>query len=262
MSFTESAGHPLSGNLVLQHKDFIAKNFSLDMRFHKRCVRVVEHFADNGDLGHVKLDQDATGDLVLGLCWPQQQGQRDMPMWSFGFPTIVQSSGRGNVATDGGAGPGSVATPSAGPGGAPGGGGGGGRGGGGGPMEVLPIADKEDGPDVRMKPIQVPVRKLKAKGPENPPPPPGGGGDGRGGDPNQIDYGSDIIYLGIGGGIGGFGGPGVGRGGGFPTFGGVRSNFSSGNSQAGATFGGVRNNFSNGSPRTGAQFSDPTRQRR
>lgn len=262
MSYMDSAGHPLSGNLVLQHRDFKTKGFSLDYRFHKRCVRIVDFFGENGDLGSAKVDPASIGDLVLGLCWPEAQGKREMPMWSFGFPVVISTKGGGGgVATPGGpsAGadfgvnviPGGVAT-----GGRPGRGGGGG----GGKMNMLPIADPKDSPDARMVPIPVEPRVLKAKGPENPPqpPPPPPGAGGRRVDPNRIDSGSETLYLGIGGSIGGFGGQGVGTGSSFPRFGGVRQNFSSGSSQAGATFGGVRNNFSNGNSQAGATFQDPT----
>src|SRR6185295_14291645 len=213
----------------LQHKGHKAGKFDIDYRGHKRCVRVLDHLGENGDLGSWKIDPDAIGDLMLGLCWPQDPGKRPVPMWSFGFPVVMQGGGKKNVATQGGgAGPGSVPTPGGGGGGGGGAGGGRGGGGGGGNMEVLPISDLKDSPDSRMKPIPVQPRILKAKGPQNPPqpPPPPAGGGGKPVDPNRIDSGGAVLYLGIGGSIGGFGGQGVGRGSSFPTFGGVRSNFS------------------------------------
>lgn len=260
MSFTETVGQPQTGNLVLQHKDYKKNKWDLDYRAHKRVVRVVEREDTSGAW---KLDPDATGDLCLGYCWPNDKQQRQLPMWSFAFPVVLtDQGGDGGTPTPGGMFGGDFGVPSLIPTGQPTPTPGGGSGRNKTPSHMLPIADQQDNPDTRMKPIPAPRRVLKANGPSQ-----GKGGDGGAGpngqpvDPNQIDSGSATLYLGIGAGAvnQGFGGPGVGFGGSpGATFTGVRQNFSSGSSQAGANFGSVRNNFSNGGPQAGATFVNPT----
>jgi len=258
MSFTETVGHPMAGNLVLQHKDYKKNKWDLDYRAHKRVVRITER---EDETGAWKVDPDAVGDLVLGLCWPNDKAARELPMWSFAFPSVIsKKGGGGGTATQGSPQVGATfGLPPIIPGGTPTQGGSSKKSSG--PMNVLPIADQKDSPDSRMKPLQVPVRTLKANGPQNPPPAPGGGGGGAGAapvNPNQIENGSKTLYLGIGAGAvqQGFGGPGVGFGG-KPgaSFSGVRTNFSGGS--PGATFSGTNTNFTGGKP--GASFTDPTR---
>ncbi len=267
MSFTETVGHPGTGNIVLQHQGFKGKQYDLDYRAHKRVVRVVDRNDDNGGLGGWKFDQDATGDLMLGMCWPQDKQQRELPMWSFHYLSILTKSQgpKGGVATPGAGadfGVGNIIAPGATQTGDPKKSS---------KMNALPIGDQKYNGDGRMNPITVPPRILKAEGPSNPN---AGNGANPGGGPvndpsagpqgnlfgpnggrtnqNQ-DTGGPRLILGIGGSIGSFGGQGVGPGSGFPTFGGVRTDF------GGTSFPTFGTPSSFGGPgKVGVTFTDPS----
>lgn len=192
--------------------------------------RVIARLDSDNGLGHYVDEEGSYGDLMGGFI-AYTNGGRTCPSWNFALPVVLKgnkSRSRETVAAPAGAdfGVGNLFRGSD-----PGGGGGGGR-----DAQALPIGGSPDQPDGRMAPIGVGFRVLRAQVDAVPVP----------GNPGQNGQSAGILFLGIGAQVVPV------RGGSFPSFGGVRTNFSSGSPNAGASFSGVRRNFSNGSPRAGA----------
>lgn len=230
----------------LQHHGYKADGWKLSTRNGMVAYRIKGQLRGTGDLGHWLEEERTRGDVTQANMWQEQEGQRDCPGWSWLWPAtiILQAAASGpqpsvptgigqSVATGGGPTPQpQPQRPS--------------RRGGNAAMSMLPVASGVK-PDARFEPKQALIPLMEGspdKDPNSPPPPAP--------PPGQ----QNTLFLGIGASATGqgFGGPGVGFGFGFASFSGVRTNFSSGTSQAGASFSGVRTNFSQGGSRVGATF--------
>jgi hypothetical protein len=188
--------------------------------------RVVDRLDHDNELGHF-VDQEGTYGDLMGAFIAYANGQaRSCPSWNFALPVILKGGKKGSTqAAPAGANFGGVANLIHGS--DPGGGGGGGS------AQAVPIGASPDQPDGRMSPIGVAFRVLEAEFAPVPKPAGAPGGAGGGGNPGvlQLGIGAQVVPV---------------SGGAFPSFGGVRVNFSNGGPQAGAVFQGVRQNFSRG----------------
>lgn len=161
MSYMDIAGAQASGVLPLQHRRFERPNnglegWDVDYRAHKRCVRITGRRDAGGGIGHWEYDPESVGDLMLGLCWPNDKGgARPIPGWSFGFGSVIANQGARGTATRGGAGGSNRSR---------------------GPMLARPVGDRAYGQDGRFIPLAVDPLVMRGKGPK--PEPPGGGGGG------------------------------------------------------------------------------------
>lgn len=224
--FIETFGKPTVGILPLQHENYESQNFSIQYRASKHCVRITGRQDTGQGIGQWTYDKDSQGDLIGGNCWLANYQGRPMSAWSWAWPAMLSAGGGGRSSrstqtaeTTANTGrPQGVSTSFV------------------GDYQAVPIG-KGGAPDVKRfipKNVVVPAGFGAAgndpNGPnENPPAGPV--------DPNSL-------ILGIGGQVISV------TGGSFPTFDGVRTDFS------GASFPefqGVRTNFSGGKP--GANFS-------
>ena len=171
--FIDVFGSNLSGILPLQHHRYNRPSggqmgWDLDLRAHKRCVRITGRWDTGGGLGQWEIDRDSVGDLCGGFCWLSAgKDKREVAYWSFAIPTGIVRGG-GGTATRGAVIPAAAV--------------------GSGQMCMLPQGDKEGTPDDRLVPIPVKFQVMRAEGPQNAPPPPAPVGAG----------GRDILRVGLG----------------------------------------------------------------
>lgn len=187
--------------------------------------RVVDRLDRDNELGHYVDEAGSYGDL-MGAFIAYAAGQaRSCPSWNFALPAVLKGGGRRGETVAAPAGAIFNGVPNLIQGSDPS------SGGGGGSAQAVPIGASPDQPDGRMAPIAAAFRVLEADVP--PVPRPAGAPGGGGGNPGvlQLGIGAQVVPV---------------SGGAFPSFGGVRINFSNGSPQAGAVFQGVRRNFTRG----------------
>lgn len=81
------------GILPLRHDGFLNGGFSLDFRAYVAAVRITGR-RDTGDgLGSWTYDQDSPGDLNGGNLWQTDRNARRIPGWAFAWPVTLSASG-------------------------------------------------------------------------------------------------------------------------------------------------------------------------
>jgi len=82
------------GFLPLQHKDYNSGNpaWSVDMRASILALRITGRQDSGIGLGHWTYDPDSVGDVLGGLCWPNESS-RSIPAWEFAWPVVTQPIG-------------------------------------------------------------------------------------------------------------------------------------------------------------------------
>lgn len=152
--FIDVFGSDQSGILPLQHFQYDKpqgglEGWDLDLRAHKRCVRIVGRWDTGGGIGQWKIDRDSVGDLCGGYCWPSAGEQlRKISYWSFAIPAVIVKTGSKGTPTPGGGGGGASQA---------------------GQMVMLPQGDQAGSPDGRLAPTPLQARVIVGKGPKKPP---------------------------------------------------------------------------------------------
>lgn len=146
-------GSNLSGILPLQHFRYNRpqggqEGWDLDLRAHKRCVRVVGRWDTGGGIGQWEIERESVGDLCGGLCWKSAgKDKRPIAYWSFIVPTVLGEAASDGTATRAAGGNGVVKA---------------------GDMVAMAQADQQFNEDGRLVPIPVKARVFKGEGPKNP----------------------------------------------------------------------------------------------
>ncbi len=169
--FTDTYGSDLSGVLPLQHRKYNAPQdghgpWDLDLRAHKRCVRITGRWDIDGGIGYWEYDPESVGDLCGGFCWKSVgPDQRQIAYWSFAIPAMIQQGPVGGTPTPGVAKQTEAVKA--------------------GQMLMLPQGDRRGTPDGRLRAIPVIPKRMVGEGPKKAKQAPIGGQEG-------------VLHLGIG----------------------------------------------------------------
>src|SRR6185503_7255656 len=98
MRLTESRMPGGPGVFILRHENYAKgpNKYSLAQRPTLMGTMITERQVTGTGLGHYVYKQETLGDIVGALCWPNNPKSRDIPAWSWAWPSIMDNSNSGN----------------------------------------------------------------------------------------------------------------------------------------------------------------------